>query len=160
MKTLLMQETVFVEKDVLKGLHQFDKEAEVQINRLIYYPYYFFEFEVHAKSLLKFNGKVGCTVDALGGRGAIVDVQPEFFASQVEHVAIPSIVIVQEEASKIAEEFVFEHASTKAKFITTPKIKQTSSQLFYRPFWIAEYRRNSEGQQLIVDAVSGSYHPL
>jgi hypothetical protein len=34
-----------------------------------------------------------------------------------------------------------------------------SSTLFYRPFWLAEY--DQEGQrQLIVDAISGSYHPL
>lgn len=160
MKTLLTQETFFVERDVINRFHQFDKEAEVQVNRLIYYPYYFLEFKVHANSLLKFNGKVGCTIDALGGHGAIVDVQPEFLEIQIESVSIPSIVVDQEEASRKAEQYVFEHASSKAKFITTPKIKQVNCQLFYRPFWIAEYKRNEEKQQLIVDAVSGSYHPL
>lgn len=160
MSTILTQEVAFVEEDVLRGLRQYDKAAEIQINNLIFYPYYFFEYEVNAKSLLRFTGKVGCTVDALGGQGAIVDVQPEFLQRQIEEEYIPAVVVSEGKAKKIADQFVFDNASKKAKFITMPKIKLLSSTLFHRPFWLAEYGRDYERRQLIVDAISGGYHPL
>lgn len=161
MKTLLAQEIVFFEQEVVDVFWKIDRQAELQINQIIYYPYYFFEFEVNAKSLLKFKGKVGCTVDALGGRGAIVDVEPRFLESEIDQYYLPEILIEKEHASKTAEQYVFDSASSKAKFITIPKIKNISSQLFYRPFWIANYKRTGkEVQQFIVDAVSGGYHPL
>jgi hypothetical protein len=159
MSTLLAQEITFVEQDVLLGLQQYDMKAEVRISNLIYYPYYFFEYEVNAKSLLRFKGKVGCTVDALEGRGAIVDVQPEFLQRRIDSEYVPKVQVCEKQAREIADNFVFDNASSRAKFITIPKIKLLSSTLFYRPFWLAEY--DQEGQrQLIVDAISGSYHPL
>jgi hypothetical protein len=159
MSTLLTQEITFVEQDVLLGLQQYDMKAEVRISNLIFYPYYFFEYEVNAKSLLRFKGKVGCTVDALEGRGAIVDVQPEFLQRRIDAEYVPEVQVCEKQAREIADKFVFDNASSKAKFITIPKIKLLSSTLFYRPFWLAEY--DQEGQrQLIVDAISGSYHPL
>jgi hypothetical protein len=159
MSTLLTQEITFVEQDVLLGLQQYDMKAEVRISNLIFYPYYFFEYEVNAKSLLRFKGKVGCTVDALEGRGAIVDVQPEFLQRRIDAEYVPEVQVCEKQAREIADKFVFDNASSRAKFITIPKIKLLSSTLFYRPFWLAEY--DQEGQrQLIVDAISGSYHPL
>lgn len=162
MSTLLTQELAFSERDVLFGLQQYDKEAKIQISNLIFYPYYFFEYEVNAKSLLRFKGKVACTVDALAGRGALVDVQPEFLQRQIEtkHI-LPSVEVCEEEARKVADMFVFDSASSKAKFVTIPKIKLLSSTLFYRPFWLVEYGQEKHGKhQLIVDAISGGYHPL
>ncbi|QUW20865.1 hypothetical protein JSQ81_13695 [Sporosarcina sp. Marseille-Q4063] len=161
MSTLLTQEISFVEQDVLLGLRQYDKKSEVRISNLIFYPYYFFEYEVNAKSLLRFKGKVGCTIDALEGRGAIVDVQPEFLQRKIEMEIVPEVQVCEEKAREIADKFVFENASSKAKFITIPEIKLLSCTLFYRPFWLAKYDQEEQGQhQLIVDAISGSYHPL
>lgn len=161
MSILLTQDIAFSEQDVLLGLQQYDREARIQINNLIFYPYYFFEYEVNAKSLLRFKGKVGCTVDALAGRGAIVDVQPEFLQRQIGTEYVPSVVISVDEARRVADRFVFDNASSKAKFVTVPKIQVLSSVLFYRPFWLAEYSQDKHGQhQLIVDAISGGYHPL
>jgi hypothetical protein len=159
MSTLLTQEITFVEQDVLLGLQQYDMKAEVRISNLIYYPYYFFEYEVNAKSLLRFKGKVGCTVDALEGRGAIVDVQPEFLQRRIDAEYVPEVQVCEKQAREIADKFVFDNASSRAKFITIPKIKLLSSTLFYRPFWLAEYDQEGHSQ-LIVDAISGSYHPL
>lgn len=161
MSTLLTQEITFAEQDVLRGLQQYDKESEVKISKLIFYPYYFFEYEVSAKSLLRFNGKVGCTVDALEGRGAIVDVQPEFLKREIDAEYVPKVQVCDKKAKEIADKFVFDNASSKAKFITIPKIKLLSSTLFYRPFWLAEYDQVEKVERLIiVDAISGSYHPL
>ncbi len=160
MKTILTQEVQFVEKEVFNGLIQFDKAAEIEIQQLIYYPYYFFEFDVKAKRFLKFEGRVGCTIDALGGHGAIIDVQPELKEIQAAHLSMPMVTVETEEAAEKAERFVFENASSKVKFMTIPTIKKVSHRLFYRPFWIADYKGKEEREQLIVDAVSGSYHPL
>ncbi|NYF23273.1 hypothetical protein [Sporosarcina sp. JAI121] len=161
MNAILTQEITFAKQDILRGFRKIDKKAEIHISQLIYYPYYFFEFEVNAKSLLKFRGKVGCTIDALSGKGAIVDVQPEFSNHQIEVEPIPPVVFSEDDAKKIAEKFVFDHASSKAKFVTIPKIRLLSSALFHRPFWLAEYSQGGYDQrQMIFDAISGSYHPL
>lgn len=160
MKTIMTQDVLFTETEVLSGLTKIDKGAKIQMNRLIYYPYYFFEFDVKAKSLLNFEGRVGCTIDALGGHGAIVDIQPNLIEIRAECLTVPTIAVVKSQAAKKAKRFVFESASSKAKFLTIPIIKCISSQLFYRPFWIADYKNKEAKEQLIVDAVSGSYHPL
>lgn len=161
MSNLLVQEIDFSEEEVLLGLQQYEKQTLFHIQDLIYYPYYFFEYEVSAKSLLKFKGKVACTVDALGGRGSLVDVKPMFFERTVETGRIPHPVVVEEDAISIAERFVFDNASSKAKFVTMPKIIEVQRNLFYRPFWLADFKlANNQQGQLIVDAVSGSYHPL
>lgn len=161
MSAMLIQEIEFTEEEVLLGLQQYEKQTHFQIQDLIYYPYYFFEYQVSAKSLLKFKGKAACTVDALGGRGAMVDVQPLFFERTVETGRIPQPVIAEEEAIGIAERFVFDNASSKAKFVTMPKIIEVQRNLFYRPFWLTDFKlQNNKQGQLIVDAISGSYHPL
>ncbi len=161
MNAILIQEPLYVEQDVLRGLQKYEKQAEIHINKLIYYPYYFFEYELSIRSLLKLNGKTACTIDALSGHGALIDMQPEFLHREIEAEQIPDIEVSEEEARKAADKFIFENASSKAKFITIPKIQMLSSTLFYRPFWLAEYGLDEHGQrQLIVDAISGSYHPL
>ncbi|ARD48902.1 hypothetical protein [Sporosarcina sp. P33] len=161
MSAMLVQEIEFTEEEVLHGLRQYEKQTYFQIQDVIYYPYYFFEYQVSAKSLLKFNGKAACTVDALGGRGAMVDVRPVFYERKVENGRIPGLVIEENEAIAIAKRFVFDNASSKAKFVTMPKIIEVQRNLFYRPFWLADFKlQNNKQGQLIVDAISGSYHPL
>lgn len=160
MNTVLAQAPVYAEQDVLRGLQQYEKQAELQISQLLYYPYYFFEYELSIRSFLKLKGRTACTIDGISGHGALIDRQPEFSYRGIEPEQIP-IEIGEEEARKAAEKFIFENASSKAKFVTTPKIKMVRSTLFYRPFWLADYGREEHGQhQLIVDAISGSYHPL
>ncbi|EGQ21766.1 hypothetical protein HMPREF9372_3126 [Sporosarcina newyorkensis 2681] len=154
------QEIEYNKDEVLQGLKQYEKKTHFRIQDVIYYPYYFFEYQVSAKSLLKFRGKTGCTVDALGGRGAMVDIQPVFSERQIEDGQVPNLVINEKLAAEIAEKFVFHNASSKAKFITMPKIIEVQRTLFYRPFWLAEFELEEKQGRLIVDAVSGSYHPL
>ncbi|PIC91008.1 hypothetical protein CSV71_02845 [Sporosarcina sp. P21c] len=161
MSAILLQEIEFTKEEVLQGLQQYGKETYFQIQDIIYYPYYFFEYQVSAKSLLKFNGKAACTIDGLGGRGAMVDVRPSFSRKKVEVGRFPELVIGEEEAIVMAERFIFDNASSKAKFITMPKITEVQRNLFYRPFWITDFKLdNKKSGQLIVDAISGSYHPL
>ncbi|MFD1349992.1 hypothetical protein [Oceanobacillus caeni] len=161
MSLILTQEPQFVQQEVLKGLQQYDKRASVQVNTMILYPYYFLEFEVSAKSLLKFNGKIACTIDAISGQGAIIDVQPEFIQRPIVDEKILPIEISEKEAEQLAEKFIFQAATQKAKFITIPTVTIHSTALFYRPFWLAEYNSKvSGGREVIVDAISESYHPL
>ncbi|KKE80029.1 hypothetical protein DTX80_09325 [Bacilli bacterium] len=161
MSLILTQEPQFVQQEVLKGLQQYDKRASVQVNTMILYPYYFLEFEVSAKSLLKFNGKIACTIDTISGQGAIIDVQPEFIQRPIVDEKILPIEISEKEAEQLAEKFIFQAATQKAKFITIPTVTIHSTALFYRPFWLAEYNSKvSGGREVIVDAISGSYHPL
>lgn len=162
MISILTQATVYEEEEVRRGLQQYDQNAEIEISKLIFYPYYFFEYEISVGGLLKLKGKTACTVDALSGHGALIDMTPEFSNRSIQSEQLPSIQINEEEAVKVAGNFIFQNASSKGKFLTVPKIKELGVTQFYRPFWLAEYAHKREGQsqQLIVDAVSGSYHPL
>jgi len=161
MTSILTQKPVFAEKEILRGLQQYDRRANVHMNGIIFYPYYFFEYEISAKSLLKLQGRIACTVDAISGQGAIVDVQPEFSTYPIEGEEMLPITIIEIEAEQLAKRFISQTVSQKAKFVTIPRLHIISSSLFYRPFWLAKYTKQGRGQeQLIVDAISGSYHPL
>ncbi|MFC5589493.1 hypothetical protein ACFPRA_11375 [Sporosarcina soli] len=161
MSGVLMQEPVYGEQDVLRGLQQYEKQAKMNVRKLIFYPYYLFEYELGIRSLLKLKGKTACTIDALSGYGALIDVQPEFSHRQIEAGQAPAIQIDEDEAREAAGQFIFENAMSKAKFVTVPDIQLLTSTLFYRPFWLVEYRLEAyEPKSLIVDAISGSYHPL
>jgi len=162
MISILAQATVYGEEEVRRGLQQYDKNTEIEISKLIFYPYYFLEYEISVGGLLKLKGKTACTIDALSGYGALIDMTPEFSKHSIQSNQLPSIEINEEEAVRMAGNFIFQNASSKGKFITTPKIKELGVTQFYRPFWLAKYahRIEEESQQLIVDAVSGSYHPL
>ncbi|KMY55851.1 hypothetical protein AC623_19490 [Bacillus sp. FJAT-27231] len=161
MTSILTQKPVFAEKEILRGLQQYDRQANVHMNGMVFYPYYFFEYDISAKSLLKLQGKIACTIDALSGQGAMVDVQPEFSTYLMEGEEVLPITIAENEAEPLAERFISQTLSQKAKFITIPRLHLSSCSLFYRPFWLAKYTKPGRGQQpLIVDAISGSYHPL
>ena len=162
MISIVAQAPVYEEEEVRRGLQQYDKNAEIEINKLIFYPYYFFEYEISVGGLLKLKGKTACTVDGLSGHGALIDMQPEFSERLIEPEKLPLLQLNVEEAKKVAEDFIFQIASSKGKYITIPKVQALTSTQFYRPFWLAEYsiQREGECRQLIVDAVSGSYHPL
>ena len=161
MMTILTQEPEYAEHDVFRGLNHFDQKADVHVHQLIFYPYYFFEFEMKAKSLLKLNGKIACTVDGISGQGAIVDTKPNFSSRPIEKRKKLPVQVGEYEARNIAERFIFQTISQKTKFITIPSLQVLEHSMFYRPFWLAEYSLKEKGkQQLIVDAISGSYHPL
>lgn len=161
MNGVLVQEPVYDEQDVLRGLRQYEKQAVMNVRTLIYYPYYLFEYELDIKSLLKLKGKTACTIDALSGHGALIDVQPEFLNRQIDIEQAPVIQFNEDEAREEAGKFIFENAISKAKFVTVPRIQLLTSTLFYRPFWLVEYKLETyEPNSLIVDAISGSYHPL
>ncbi|MBS4190286.1 hypothetical protein KHA94_08725 [Bacillus sp. FJAT-49705] len=161
MNTILTQEPEFAESDVFRGLKQYDRKANVYVRQLLFYPYYFFEFELSAKSLLKLSGKIACTIDGISGKEAIIDMKPAFSTCFNETADKLSVQVEEMEARKIAERFVFQTISQKTKFISIPSLKISDCSLFYRPFWLAEYILKEKGkQQLIVDAISGSYHPL
>lgn len=161
MNIILAQEPVYDEQDVVNGLRQYERQAEMYARKLIYYPYYLFEFELKIRSLLGVKGKTACTIDAISGHGALIDVQPDFLQRQIEIEQIPSIEVSEDEAKRAAGKFIFQNATAKAKYVTIPKIQMLGSTLFYRPFWLVEYKLEEYAErQLIVDAISGSYHPL
>lgn len=162
MKQVLYQKPILLESEVTSNLRQLDKKASIFVQSIIYYPYYFFEYEMRTKKLRTLNGMIACTVDALSGKEAIIDVKPEFSTHELDNLfsSLP-IQIDREEASQIAEKFILNTAMEKAKYLTLPSLEQKKQLLFYRPFWIIDYFiSNKREGQFIVDAVDGCYHPL
>ncbi|ADC50080.1 MULTISPECIES: hypothetical protein [Alkalihalophilus] len=161
METVCVQEKTFYEDDIPKLLSSIDPNSYYKVRSLVYYPYYLFEYRLDARGLLKLKGNIGCTVDSISGRGAIIDQKPILNSTCNINNDCLSPKMTLDSASHIAEEYLFHSASLKMKFLSMPKMKLINQQLFYRPFWIVSYNEcNKENPPMIVDGISGTYHPI
>lgn len=160
MTMVLTQELEFPERQVKRLMKGLEKRSMIKIENLVYYPYYFFEFDVSVKTVVGLKGKTACTVDALDGKCALVDVFPQLIQYEIETDFQLEIVITENEARKTAKYFISENISKKVKFLKVPEIKFSSETLYYRPFWLISLTKYKEQSLIIVDAISGNYHPL
>ncbi|MDQ0338686.1 hypothetical protein J2S00_001472 [Caldalkalibacillus uzonensis] len=145
---------------VIQLLTKLDPKARVIPEELVYYPYYFLQYQLNAKALLRLTGKVACTIDGISGQGALVDAPPEWRQAPPEPLKTLPVRLMEDEAIKQAESFVYNTAIQKVKYFTTPKLKRLSCKLFHRPYWIVRHHTKCKEHHLIVDAITGKYHPL
>lgn len=158
---ILAQCIVFEEQEVLQQFEKTVDQSLLRSAKLIYYPYYFFHYALYAKRLWHpIMEYVGCTVEAISGRGALIDALPKFFEveASLKQIVPPSISL--HNATAVAESFLYHSISLKFKVLSTPKIEMKKSQLFYRPYWVVQTAEQTDLPNFIVDAVSGKYHPL
>lgn len=162
MNNVIQSENVsFDNKKIQSIFEKVESNGAFKVEQLIYYPYFYFEYRLENKSLAHpKGGLIGCTVDGVNKIGAIVDSYP-----RLENQTAPPNLIQEklkpEDAEQIAEEFVFHAISRKMKVFSTPKIKITEREFFYRPYWIVEGDTDTKDKfMLAVDAVTGKYHPL
>lgn len=131
------------------------------MHQLIYYPYHFFSYSIQTRKWIKVSGKIGCTIDLISGRGSLIDAplrwQKKILQPRQKKLQYR---IKEQEATKIADKFIFQAASHQLKFFTAPIIKLIECKMFYRPFWIVKQERDGNENTFIVDAVSAHYHPL
>ncbi|MCP8615631.1 hypothetical protein [Salirhabdus salicampi] len=163
MKTIITNKIEFQKKEIKTLLDQLDPKISFQVDRLVYYPYYFFEYSVKQHKFLRFmnrNGNIGCTIDSLSGTGALIDATPQFNryeASEDELISSKLDVIT---AQKEAEKYIYRSISLKMKILQMPEMQLTKQELFYRPYWIASSKTSDRSFSLAIDAISGKYHPL
>ncbi|VEF47311.1 Uncharacterised protein [Bacillus freudenreichii] len=156
------QDTLFSKNETEQLFHRMQPDLSFTVCNLIYYPYLFYEHSFERKNPFSpLKGNIACTVDAISGIAAIIDKAPSFIRASVSSEQIIPHEVDQEEAKMIAEDFLFRTISTKIKILLTPKMELAKYQLFHRPYWIMNVEQNKKkGFTLIVDSVSGKYHPL
>lgn len=160
---VIQAETFFYERQEIKHLFEkMDPESAYTVQRHIYYPYLFFEYMLKRKSFFHpLEGNIGCTVDGVNKIGALLDTFPRLEKKTVSRQAVIECKMELTDAKPIAESFLLNHIVNKKKILSVPKLQLTKQLLFYRPYWIVEGRRKtSRPFLLMVDAVSGKYHPL
>ncbi|WP_240376893.1 hypothetical protein [Bacillus piscicola] len=157
------EELTFDQEEVKKVLESLDKNQEFTVEQLLYYPYYFFEYKLERRSLLqpKGGGSVGCAMDAVNKVGSVIDKSPVFTEKEVPSQQMIPVELEETEAKKLAVDFLNHSITYRMKILAPPQMKLTRSEIFYRPYWVAEGTKAApDGYTLIVDAISGKYHPL
>lgn len=141
-------------------LKRMDSNISFQSSRLVYYPYFFFEYMIE-KTRFSNKEKAGCTIDSLNGLGALTDTWPNCREEQVkiEQSIIPA-KLNDEEARHTSEKFLSDTILRKRKVLSMPRLRLTGQVNFYRPYWVVECESRESLFTLVVDAVSGRYHPL
>jgi hypothetical protein len=161
MKEVKTQEIFFTEKKVIRTLGQKEIETEFSIRNIVYYPYMFYEFSFKRDNpITPLRGDAACTIDAISGVPALVDKRPEFTTLEIEKEIILPTQLEESHMIELAKEFLYRTISKKIKVATAPNISLKLSNLFYRPYWIIDGRGKKNKFTLMVDSISGKYHPL
>ncbi|WP_010531944.1 hypothetical protein [Lentibacillus jeotgali] len=157
---VLTQSIKFGKKQIETSLMKLQPGVKYLADRIIYYPYYFFVYNVKAKRLfLPMNEKVGCAVDAISGSGSLVDYNPNFEVVEISEKQRLHQYQELEDCLPISESFIFQSLSLKMRMFSFSHVQVEKRQLFYRPYWVV-YNTKGNGQDFIVDGVTGQYHPL
>lgn len=151
----------FEEQEVKRLLENLVPNYSFKINQLVFYPYFFFEYLLKKKKRLSKGEKIGCTVDAINGMGALTDTWPNYEYQQTysEQSIMPGN-LNKKKAKKVSEEFLYNSILYKRKFLLMPELRVTKQEEFYRPYWIVESDNSKNQFSLIVDAVTSRYHPV
>ncbi|MGJ9457426.1 hypothetical protein [Oceanobacillus sp. CF4.6] len=150
------------EKEVIYSLGKMQSNISYSINNIVFYPYFFFEYSFARKNPISpLKGTVGCTIDGLSGVTALADKRPDFTTIDILKKELLPLELQEDNAQKIAIEFLFHTISRKIKVLSSPKLELKSSQLFYRSYWVVNgHQQGNKNFSLIVDSISGKYHPL
>ncbi|CDQ41638.1 MULTISPECIES: hypothetical protein [Virgibacillus] len=158
--TMLAQAVRFTEKEIETSLYQLDSNSQFLVNRLVYYPYYYFNYTVQAKRLfLPVKEEVGCTIDGISGKGSLIDCKPKLTHVELPyHVQLPLKQSLEDCQTK-SESFIYHAIALKMRMLSLSELKLKQKQFFYRPYWIVN-SKDRKAADFIVDAISGQYHPL
>ncbi|WP_019416154.1 hypothetical protein [Paenisporosarcina sp. TG20] len=156
------QVVLYDEKEIIRYLETMNSNSSFTVKDLIYYPYMFFEHSFERKNPLSpLKGNIGSTIDAVSGIAAMVDKTPVFITDSIALEKIIPIQLDQEKAKVLADDHLFRVISSKIKVLMTPKVELLHNVLFYRPYWIVEgKRKHKKPFSLVVDSISGKFHPL
>ncbi|MDC3424412.1 hypothetical protein NC797_07810 [Aquibacillus sp. 3ASR75-11] len=151
----------FNNEEIINRLGKLEPTVNFSVKRLVYYPYYFFEYGLDKKSFIfPSNGLVACTIDLISGSGSLIDSEPVFEKFIVSKMDIIEDLVDTEKAEKEAQHFIFRTISLKMKIFKMPNINLTRQELFYRPYWIVQGNDKKGTFTLAVDGKSGKYHSL
>lgn len=163
MKEILVQPIQSERKKIESSFKRLDPDSDYKAERIVYYPYYYFIYNVKAKRLfLPANEQVGCTVDAVSGKGSLIDSHPKLKQLSISEEQLLDQKHSLEECLAVSKSFLFRSISLKMRMLSISNVKVEKKKLFYRPYWVVfnKTANNDNPVHFIVDAVTGQYHPL
>lgn len=157
---VLTQSVEFNKEQIESSFKRLHPKSNFIAERIIYYPYYYFSYNVKAKRLfLPLNEKVGCAIDSISGRGSLIDYKPKWKEVEIsEEQEMPQMYSFKD-CTSISESFIYRSLSLKMRMLSFSELKREQQQRFYRPYWVV-WNEKAGSSDFIVDGVSGQFHPL
>ncbi|MDM8100225.1 hypothetical protein [Oceanobacillus oncorhynchi] len=157
---VLTQSVEFNKEQIESSFKRLHPHANFIAERIVYYPYYYFCYNVKAKRLfLPLNEKVGCAIDSISGKGSLIDYKPKWKAIEISKEQQMPEKYSLKDCTSISESFIYRSLSLKMRMISFPELKREQQQRFYRPYWVVWNERDGSSD-FIVDGVSGQFHPM
>lgn len=150
-----------VEEYVTQKVLSLDKTIQVEGLQKIYYPYYHVEMQAESHILgKKISGKIACLIDLIEGAETLISEEPRVEKIEVERQIVITPKLTNEGLLRKAENFLSQSISHKMKVLLVPKLTLLTERVLYRPFWLVNCTSRNETFQLLVEGISGHYHPL
>lgn len=133
---------------------------QVEAERELFYPYYWFLFRATWRTLLgPSGGKVSCLVD---GRRRVVSTTDAF---ETELVSAPpaSVLgasVLEPEAEARARRAAEKAAGRRQRALASPRFQILDRGLRYKRFWVVRTPGDAGARRLLVDGITAGAFPL
>lgn len=137
-----------------------DAMVAATAERVLYYPYRLFTFDLHAEALLnELDDTVYCAVDLCNGDELFVDDLPTVAERRVETDAVVPTGDLDADPEGIARRYLLEMARKHLRVGSAPDLSVAADRRVYRPFHLVECE-TADGVFLsyIVDGLTGDFH--
>lgn len=129
-----------------------------EVQKLLYYPYYWVLFSYKAKTILGNRTiKASCLVDLRRNQASTTD-SFERIEIEAEEEQLIEPTVSEEAAHKMAETYLVHSAIHKMKALLLPETETLEKGRVYKPFWIVKCTAPAkEAFFVLVDSVTGKY---
>lgn len=156
-------EPIAVSKEaVLNNLAAWAPEAAFTTGRLLYYPYTYCHFHTVVRTLFggRVEGNVHVAVELVTGRESTLSAPPVVSEQELPARDRIPAQIAHDDARNIAERFVAMLVTHRIKLLRAPQVTCVTGYDFFRPFIVAVGKTESTDFNVLVDLVTGQFHPL
>lgn len=145
--------------DVERLLRPAAPDANVRVDRRLYYPYYWVQIRYAATTLFGRSAlRVSCFIDARRGVGATTD---SFELERVDADArdVLTLRIDEADARGAAERYAGYVVRNRRRALIAPSVDVVSCRIVHKPFWVVTCSPPVPLRAL-VDGITGGIHPL
>jgi hypothetical protein len=150
------------QNEAMSIVSAYSEQHSVQVQKLIYYPYFWVLFSYTVKTLLgkSRSTKASCLVDLINNHGSTTD-KFEFKKSKVLKNSVLEPDYTEEQALKTARTYLTHASIHNTKVLFAPDSEVLEQSTVYKPFWIVKCtNRDRHSFKVIVDAVTGKFQLL
>ncbi len=147
-------------EEALSIINQCNSNIIMSLQDCVYYPYLLIITRVYMKMLTReIDEESACLVDMVKGAETTTNYSLELTHQMVDDKCILPLRLTFEEARSSAINFLFYKYAKKFGNITTPIVSFVNELLFYKIFWIVNCTTSYYSFYVIVDSITGEFHP-